>query len=45
MDLLRHFRSVKKVKEASLDELTDVVGKSKGKLVFEHYHPQKGVMD
>jgi excinuclease ABC subunit C len=45
MDLLRHFRSVKKVKEASLSELTDVVGKSKGKLVFEHYHPQKGVMD
>lgn len=45
MDLLRHFRSVKKVKEASLDELMDVVGKSKGKLVFEHYHPQKGVMD
>ncbi|MEY3342943.1 MAG: hypothetical protein RL090_627 [Bacteroidota bacterium] len=45
MDLLRHFRSVKKVKEASLDELMDLVGKSKGKLVFEHYHPQKGVMD
>jgi excinuclease ABC subunit C len=45
MDLLRHFRSVKKVKEASLSELTDVVGKSKGKLVFEHYHPQSGVID
>lgn len=40
MDLLRHFRSVKKVKEASLDELTNIVGKSKGSLVFEHYHPK-----
>ena len=35
--LLRHFRSVKRIKEASLDELVAVVGTAKGKIVFEHF--------
>lgn len=38
MDLLRHFRSVKKVKEASLEELMAIIGKAKGNLVYAHYH-------
>ncbi len=36
--LLRHFRSVKKIREARLDELTSVVGTAKGKLVFDYFH-------
>lgn len=36
--LLSHFKSVKQVKEASEAELTEVIGKAKGKIVYEHYH-------
>lgn len=36
--LLRHFKSVKRIKEASLEELTAIVGKSKGKIVFDYFH-------
>jgi excinuclease ABC subunit C len=35
--LLSHFKSVKKIKEANEAELIDVVGKSKGGIVFEYY--------
>lgn len=35
--LLRHFRSVKRIKEASLDEIVAVVGTAKGKIVFDHF--------
>ena len=35
--LLSHFKSVKKVKEASEEELTDVVGKSKAKTIIDYY--------
>jgi excinuclease ABC subunit C len=35
--LLWKFRSVKKIKEAKLDELTKVVGKSKAEIVFSHF--------
>jgi excinuclease ABC subunit C len=31
--LLKHFRSVKKIKEATLDELSSVIGKSKAEIV------------
>ncbi len=40
-ELLKHFKSVKNIKEATEDELTDVVGKSKGKLVLEHFKIKK----
>ena len=36
--MLTAFKSIKKIKEASLDELQDVLGKSAGKKVFEHYN-------
>lgn len=36
--LLSHFKSVKKIKEAAETELITVVGKSKGKIVFDYYH-------
>jgi excinuclease ABC subunit C len=35
--LLRHFKSVKKIKEASMKELEDVVGKSKAKVVSDYF--------
>jgi excinuclease ABC subunit C len=37
--LLRKFKSVKNIKAASLDELRDTIGKAKGKLVYDHFHP------
>lgn len=36
--LLAHFRSVKKVKEASRDELTDVIGDSKAEIILRYFH-------
>jgi len=38
--LLSEFRSVKKIKETSLEELEKVAGKAKAKLVFEHFKNQ-----
>lgn len=35
--LLRHFRSVKKIKEASLEEITTVVGASKARVVMNYF--------
>jgi excinuclease ABC subunit C len=35
--LLKHFRSVKRIKEAKLDELTAVIGTAKAKIVQEHF--------
>lgn len=36
-DLLKHFKSVKRIKEAPLNELTKVVGFSKAQVVFDHF--------
>jgi excinuclease ABC subunit C len=35
--LLSHFKSVKKIKESTEAELSEVIGKAKGKMVFDHY--------
>ena len=35
--LLKHFRSVKKIREASQDEIGSVVGKTKGAAVFNYF--------
>ena len=37
--LLWKFKSVKRVKAASFEQLAAVVGKAKAKLVFDHFHP------
>jgi excinuclease ABC subunit C len=37
--LLRVFKSVKKIKEAGLAELEAAIDKSKGKIVYQHFHP------
>ncbi len=36
--LLKRFRSVKRVKEASLESLSATIGTSKAKKVYEHFH-------
>ncbi|MCB7481758.1 excinuclease ABC subunit UvrC [Christiangramia sediminis] len=40
IELLTHFRSLKRVKEASQKELADVVGAAKAAIVFNYYHSQ-----
>ncbi|AJA68492.1 MULTISPECIES: excinuclease ABC subunit UvrC [Myroides] len=35
--LMNHFKSTKRIKEASLEDLEKVIGKSKGKLVFDFF--------
>jgi excinuclease ABC subunit C len=37
--LLSHFKSVKNIKEAEEIQLAEVIGNSKGKIVFLNYHP------
>jgi len=39
--LLWKFRSVKKIKEATLLQLSEVIGKSKAEIIFNHFHPEK----
>lgn len=36
--LLKHFKSVKRIKEARLEELIEIAGKAKGTIVFEAFH-------
>lgn len=38
VELLKNFRSLKRVKEASLDSLSSVIGQSKAKVIFNYYH-------
>ena len=40
--LLRHFRSVKKVSEADQEALAAVVGPARAAIVFAHFHPGPG---
>lgn len=35
--LLKHFRSVKKIKEATLEEISEVIGKSKAQVVQDYF--------
>ncbi len=37
-DLLKSFKSVKNVKQKNVEELSEVVGKAKASIVFNHYH-------
>ena len=38
VELLKNFRSLKRVKEATLDELATVVGRSRAGIIYNHYH-------
>lgn len=37
--LIKEFKSVKRIKEASQEALAEIVGKAKGGLVYSHFHP------
>lgn len=39
--LLKAFKSVKRIKEATLPALTETLGSAKGKMVYEHFHPNE----
>ncbi len=39
-ELLRHFKSVKKIKEATIEELEATIGKSKTTIVYLFFHPK-----
>jgi len=40
VELLKHFRSLKRVKEATLEELAPVIGLSKANIIYKKYHPE-----
>ena len=40
-ELLIHYKSVKRVREATLDELTRLIGKSRAEILFNHFHTEK----
>ena len=40
VDLLKHFKSAKRVSYAKIDELEEVVGKSKASKIYEHYNKE-----
>ena len=40
--LLTHFKSVKRIKEASNEELEAIVGKAKATIIYAHFHPAEG---
>lgn len=37
--LMKHFKSLKKVKGAELSDLQNVIGNYKGKIVYDYFHP------
>lgn len=41
IDLLKHYRSVSKVKTASKKSLTEVIGPAKAAIIYKHYHTQE----
>ncbi len=38
IELLKHFRSLKRIKEVSKKDLEEVIGASKAKIIYNHYH-------
>ena len=41
VELLKNFRSLKRIKEASEETIAGVVGKSRAAIIYNHYHPLK----
>ena len=40
-ELLNALKSVKKIKEATIEMLTDAIGSAKAKIVYQHFHPNE----
>jgi excinuclease ABC subunit C len=36
--LLKHLKSVRRIREAKLEELTEIIGPAKAKIIYEHMH-------
>jgi excinuclease ABC subunit C len=36
--LIEHFKSVKRIKEADIEALTNILGASKGQLIYDYFH-------
>tara|TARA_B100000900_G_scaffold102150_1_gene84634 strand:+ start:155 stop:1963 length:1809 start_codon:yes stop_codon:yes gene_type:complete len=43
--LLKNFKSVKRIKEAKLEELILTIGSAKAKEIYQHFHPEKQKLD
>ncbi|MDE6273211.1 MAG: excinuclease ABC subunit UvrC [Muribaculaceae bacterium] len=39
--LMKHFKSIKRVKEAELTEIQQAIGNAKGAIVYAHFHPDE----
>jgi excinuclease ABC subunit C len=39
-ELLNGLKSVKKIREAELTTLSDLIGPAKAKIVYQHFHPE-----
>lgn len=37
--LMKHFKSIKKIKEAQLSDIEQIIGKSKASQIYNHFHP------
>ena len=37
-NLLKHFKSVKRIKEAALADISNIIGPSKAKIIYQHFH-------
>lgn len=40
-ELLKSLKSVKQIKESDIQSLTNIIGKSKGELIYNYFHPEK----
>ena len=40
-ELLKALKSVKRIREADLETLTNAIGASKAKIIYEHFHPDE----
>jgi len=38
--LLKKFKSVKKIKDLSMEQLSEVVGSSKATIIFQYFNPE-----
>ena len=40
-ELLKVLKSVKRISEANMEELSTLIGPSKAKIVYDHFHPEQ----
>jgi excinuclease ABC subunit C len=43
--LLKRFKSIKQIKEKTIEEMTEVIGAARSKLVYAHFHPVENNTD